>query len=121
MEPRKADDLKAKLDQVRREALGKEPAKTLDALDHLKDVISTTAKEAAETTARKNETLGQAENLADRLMKKGPMEMSPGALAEAMKQLGDLTRKAAAENAALQKGLDQLDSETLEALKEPAR
>jgi hypothetical protein len=119
LEPRKADDLKAKLDQLRREALGKEPVKTLDALDHLKDMVTTTAKEAAESTARKKETLGQAETLADRLMKKRPKdkEMSAKAMAEAMKQLATLTRKAAEENAAFQKKLDELDKELADALK----
>lgn len=117
LEPRKADDLKTKLDQLRREALGKEPVKTLDALDHLKDTVSQTAREAAESTARKNETLGQAETLADLLKKKKPMEISAKTSAEAMKQLAVLTRKAAAENELVEKGLE-LDKETLDALKD---
>jgi len=119
LEPRKADDLKSRLEQLRRQALGKEPVKTLEALDHLKDVVTQTAREAAESTARKNETLAQAETLADRLRKKRSKdkEMSPRAMAEAMKQLAILTRKASAENEMLQQGLDQLDRETQEALK----
>ncbi len=115
LEPRKALDLKSKLDQIRREALGKEPVKTLDALDHLKDVVKQTAREAAESDARKNESLGQAETLAD-VLKKRPKEMSARAMAEGMKQLAALTRKAAAENEQVQQALE-LDKELLEALK----
>jgi hypothetical protein len=115
LEPRKADDLKIRLEQLRREALGKEPVKTLEALDHLKDVVTQTAREAAESSARKNETLEQAESLAT-LMKKRPKELSAKATAEAMKQLATLTRKAAQENEAVQQKLDQLDREMQEAL-----
>src|SRR5262249_49363756 len=111
LEPRKANDIKDKLEQLRRDALGKEPTKTLEALDHPKDEVSRTARKAAESIARKNETLGQAETLADRLRKKQPgdKEMSAKEMAEAMKQLAALTRKAAAENELLQQDLDKLD------------
>jgi hypothetical protein len=116
LEPRKADDIKTKLDQLRREALGKEPAKTLDALDHLKDLVRQTAQQAAESTHRKNETLGQAATLAEVLKKKQPEQNNGKALSEAMQQLAALTRKAAAENAQLQQPLE-LDRELAEALK----
>ena len=69
LEPRKAEDYKAKLDQIRRDALGKEPVKTLDALDHVKDMLTQAAEEAAESLAKKNETAGRAETLADQLQK----------------------------------------------------
>jgi hypothetical protein len=114
LEPRKAEDLKSKLDQLRREALGKEPVKTLDALDHLKDAVSKTAKEAAESTARKNETLGRGETLAE-AMKKRSDQMSPKVSAEGMKELAKLMRKAAAENALVMHGLE-MDEELKEAL-----
>ncbi len=117
LEPRKASDLKSRLEQLRREALGKEPAKTLDALDHLKDQVRQTAREAAETSARKNETLGQAESLLERLKKKSSPEVSARARAEAMDQLAALTRKAAEENSKVQQGLDR---ELEEALKSGA-
>jgi hypothetical protein len=115
LEPRKADDLKSKLDKLRRDALGKEPVHTLDSLDKMKTDLSQTAKEAAESTARKNETLGKGETLAD-VLKKRPKEMSSKALAEAMKQLAVLTRKAAAENELVQHEME-LDPELMEAMK----
>ncbi len=116
LEPRKASDFKSKLDQIRKEALGKEPVKTLDALDTLKDKVRQIAQQAAESDQRKNETLGQAEALSE-MLKKRHKEMSGKALAEGMKQLAVLTRKAAAENELVQKGLE-LDKETLDSLKE---
>jgi hypothetical protein len=116
LEPRKADDFKAKLEQVRRDALGREPVKTLDALDHLKEEFRQIAQKAAEPIAHKNETLGQAETMAD-VLKKKPMEMSPKAMAEAMKELAVLTRKTAAENEAVRQKFE-LDKELTDAMKE---
>jgi hypothetical protein len=116
LEPRKAEDIKSKLDQIRRDALGKEPSHTLVDLDHIKDMLSKTAKEGAESTARKNETLGKAETLADLLKKKKPGDLSTKATAEAMQQLAALTRKAAEENEMIKENLG-LDKELAEALK----
>jgi hypothetical protein len=112
LEPRRADDLKTRVEQLRREAQGRDPVKTLESLDHLKDVVTKTAKEAAESAARKNENLARTETLADTLKKKAK-ELDAKALAEGMNQLAALTRQAAAENAALE---DKLDSEMLEGL-----
>jgi hypothetical protein len=114
LEPQRADDLKSKLDRIRREARGKEPVKTLDALDALKDMVSKTAKEAAESIARKSEGLGRAETLAD-VLKKRP-EMSPKLTAEGMKQLADLANKAAADNELLKQSME-IDKELMDALK----
>ena len=116
LEPRKAEDIKAKLDQIRRDALGKEPSHTLVDLDHIKDMLSKTAREGAEATARKKETLGKAETLADLLKKKKAGDLSAKATAEAMQQLATLTRKAAEENEMVQNKLE-LDKELEEALK----
>jgi hypothetical protein len=111
--PTRADDLKKKLGQVRDEARGKDPVKTLEALDHLQDVANQSAREDAESATRKNEDLGRAEQLAETLRKNGS-SFSPKALAEGMNELAALTRKAAAESGMLDKALDK---ELLDALK----
>jgi hypothetical protein len=112
LDPKRADDLKTKVEQLRRDAQGRDPVKTLEALDHLKDVVTKTAKEAAESATRKNETLARTETLADTLKKKAK-DLDAKALAEGMNQLAALTRQAAAENAGLE---GTLDAETLAAL-----
>lgn len=117
LEPRKADDIKSKLDQIRRDALGKEPAQTLVDLDHLKDMLKKTAREAAEASARKSESMSAAEKLADLLKKKKEGDLSPRATTEAMQHLSRLTEKAAQENKLVQEGLDKDAAGLVDALK----
>src|SRR5438876_200697 len=49
----RAGDLQKKLEQVRDEASGREPARTLEALDRVADATGRKAKEAAEAAVRK--------------------------------------------------------------------
>src|SRR5262249_33304136 len=48
LEPARAEDLQKRLTQLSEEASGREPAKTLEALDRVADTTSKKAKEAAE-------------------------------------------------------------------------
>jgi hypothetical protein len=95
LEQTRADDLKQKLDQVREEAKGKDPAKTLEALDHVENVTQKTAKEAAEDAARKTEELNKAESLADALRRLDNADLR--LMAEAMAALAAAAQKVAAE------------------------
>jgi hypothetical protein len=114
LQPQRAEDLKKKLDQLRREASGKEPVKTLEALDHVQEVVKKSASEAAESAAKKNEELARAETMADLLRKKKKgSKRDSKELAKAMKELATLTRKAADKADSLQR---HLDKETLDAL-----
>jgi hypothetical protein len=110
LEPQRAEDLKKKLEEVREDAQGRDPAKTLEALDHLENVTQKTAREAAEEASRKSEKLAQAESLADALQKAGD-KMDPKLRSEVMAELAARARKAAAE-----KDLADLDPELAEAL-----
>jgi len=105
LEQARADSLLEKLNRLREEALGKDPVKTLEALDHLQDVTKKTAQSAAESSLRKTETLASAETLAEALRKIGG-DLDPRLMAEAMKELGGLVKKAAAETEFLQQALD---------------
>jgi hypothetical protein len=95
LEAPRADDLEKKLEQIKDQAQGKDPAKTLEALDHVENVTQKTAQEAAEEAARKNEELGKAESLAEALqrMDKGADEKLLGemqaALAAAARKAGE--------------------------------
>jgi hypothetical protein len=109
----RADALSAKLEQLRRDASGKDPAKTLEALDHVQEVASKAAQDAAESAARKAEQLARAETMAEALDKMGG-KMDPQQLTEAMNELAALAKKAATEKELLEMGLDE---ETMEALK----
>jgi hypothetical protein len=110
----RAEFLKEKLNQVKDEALGKNPVKTLEALDHVRNMVTQAAKDAAESAVSKTEKLGKAEGLNEGL------RQNDGALdakvqKEAFEELAALVQKAAAETDLL-KTLDKLDPELLKEL-----
>jgi hypothetical protein len=110
LDAKRADDLKQKLDQVREDARGKDPAKTLEALDHVENVAQKTAREAADEAVRKTEELARAESLADALQRLDKAD--PKLMAEAMADLAARAQKAAGEKDLL----DPLDGELAKAL-----
>lgn len=63
----KAIDLQEKLDRLEREASALDPAKTWEALDHLKESNSQLAKQAGEEALKKIEALKRSETLAGAL------------------------------------------------------
>jgi hypothetical protein len=103
----RAESLQQKLEQVRDDAKAKEPAKTLEALDHLRDVTKNTAKASAESSMRKTEELAKAETLAEGLRAAAP-ELDAKLLAEGMKELSSLMEKVAKENGGLDKFTENL-------------
>jgi hypothetical protein len=116
LEPRRAEALKQKLAQLRQESSGRDPVKTLEALDHVQDTVQQSARDGAESLARKAEDAAKAEALADRLAKKRK-KMDARVLAEGMNELAELMRQSAAEAGLLDR---HLDAETLNALRKGA-
>lgn len=114
LDPERAENLKQKLGEVRAQAGGKDPAKTHEALDHLKDVVKQAARQAAEEKARQANQLGKVDAAAEALQKAGPM-LSPQETADLLKELAALAEKAAAESDALQ---GELGADLAAALKE---
>jgi hypothetical protein len=103
----RADDLKDKLDKLRDQANGKDPAKTLEALDHLDDLVQKAAREAAEDALRKTEQMTCEETLAEALRKaRKDKDLAPKVEAEAMAILSRETQKAAKESEELNEHLD---------------
>lgn len=96
--------MRKKLSQLHDNASGKDPAKTLEALDHLRSTTSKTAREAAESDLRRTERLADAQTIADALRKARPPDAKQ--TAQAMKELASLIAKSAAESARLRKHLD---------------
>lgn len=118
-----AETLEKKLDQLQAEASGEDPVKTWEALDHLTDMLSQEATEAAEDALSETERLTAAETLAEGLMNEAS-EMDAELLAEAMTTLSGLLQKAVEENALLAAQLPDLEDDgstlALEELKEIA-
>ena len=111
LDPQRADTLKERLQQLKDDASGKNPVKTLEALDHLRDIANKAAKEAAESAINKTEKLGKAEGLADGIQK-NEGELDPRVEQEALKTLASLVKEAAAETNLMEK----LDPELLKQL-----
>jgi hypothetical protein len=104
----RAEALKQKLEQVKEQARGRNPARTLEALDHLEHVTSQTAKAAAEATARKTARMARAEAATEALRKAGA-KMEEAWQTRAMEELAALTQKALEENDLLRKKLEKED------------
>jgi hypothetical protein len=67
IEPDEAKALMAKLEQIREEAVGRDPVKTWEAIDLLSEKPAQAAQEAAEAAVQKTEQLTKAETLASGL------------------------------------------------------
>lgn len=124
LERERAEALQHRLEQLEEEASGRDPVKTLDAIDHLDKLAQDAAKKAAENAIQKSEQTGQAEALAealkkhaeslakkgkqpDRLAKKNKDNgMNAKTLTRAMEELARLTRQAL-KDSDLQKQLEQ--------------
>jgi hypothetical protein len=65
VDPERAELLTSKLFEMREHASGKDPARTLEAMDHMRDLAVRLAREAAEQCITRNERLGEAEALAE--------------------------------------------------------
>ncbi|MCI0642236.1 MAG: hypothetical protein L0Y70_24425, partial [Gemmataceae bacterium] len=114
LEIAQAQFFKEKLDQLKKDTSGLNPAKTLDALDHVREQLTKAAKEAAEASIAKSEQLGKAEGLADGI-KKNDGALDPKVEKEALAELAALVNKAVQEAKSLEMNLD---AELLQQLQE---
>ena len=116
-----AETLEEKLAQLQEEALGDDPVKTWETLDHLADTLSQESTNAAQEALNETERLTEAETLSEGLINEGS-EMEAALLAESMAALSGLVQEAAQENELLAAQLPDLEgtenSFTLEELKE---
>jgi hypothetical protein len=94
IEPKRAEQLKARLRELKNESSVTRPAKTLEALDHLQEVVARSAKEAAESAVSKAEIQARAQALAEALARASD-DLDPKVRAEAMAELARLAEPAA--------------------------
>lgn len=104
--PEKADALEKNLAQVREDARSNDPAKTMEAMDHLEHTFKHEAREAAESAIKQAGAAERMEKLASALQS-AESRMDSKQFAEAMKELAEMTEKAAAENEMLEQMLDE--------------
>ena len=105
LEPERAQSLQEKLGQIRAESAAKDPAKTLEAIDYLHDIVSQAAKKSAEGMAREAKELAKVEASAEAL-DKAAESLDEKANTALMKELSAMAEKAANEGEALKEELD---------------
>ncbi|MBI4747379.1 MAG: hypothetical protein HY774_02780 [Acidobacteria bacterium] len=108
----KAEALEEQLSKIQQEAKGDDPAKTLEAIDHLDENLKKTAQEAAEKDVQATERLSQQEALAETLSKEGS-QMDDQLLAEATEELAEMAKESLGENAPESQALNQQLSQNL--------
>jgi hypothetical protein len=116
LESKRAETLAEKVAEMRKHASGKEPARTLEALDHLKKLASDTAREAAEECRRRSEQFGEAQALAEVLSHNADLLDSKLTM-EMMAELAGLLDKSGIDPKQLIDGLE-FDPELIKALRQ---
>ncbi len=116
LEPQKAEEYQRELKRLKDDAKGTSPAKTLEALDRLRDLAEKAAKEAAESAIKKTEKLAGAEGLAEGI-RKNEGALDPKVEKEALGTLAALVQAAMAETGVLDKRFDPELSKELEKAK----
>ncbi len=88
-----AQALREDMAQVGEDALGADPSRTWEALDHLADQLDQTAAEAADDALRRMTDSAAAESLA-KALQNGAGQLSQQQMAQAMEALAQLTKQA---------------------------
>lgn len=105
LDPKRAEMLAEKLAEMKEHSSGREPARTLEALDHLRHLTQETAQQAAEKSTRGSQRLGEAQALAQALMQNSDL-LDPQMAKEMLAELAGRMEK------------DELDPELLDALRQ---
>jgi len=109
----RAKTLEEALEQLRKEASGRDPAKTWEAMDHLEQSIAKASADAAEKAGRDAKSAAESEELAAAI-EQAQSEMAPSDLAEAMESLAGDLKKALQESALLSGELSKEMKEQIE-------
>ncbi|MDZ7616840.1 MAG: hypothetical protein U1E05_07550 [Patescibacteria group bacterium] len=104
--PDRIESLQSDLERIRQNALGSDPGKTMEAIDHLDYALGKSASDAAELAAKDAQTAGRMQQLAQ-AMQAAQGRMDPKQFAEAMQELAEMAEQAAAESQQLAEGLSE--------------
>ena len=102
LDPVEAKVLREKLEQITGDAAGNDPAKTLEALDHLSKTLAQKAEAAASAELQKMEKLAAMQAAAEELATPD-IDLSPKDLTEAMAEVGRRVEKMDAERGLVEK------------------
>jgi chorismate mutase len=105
LDPKRAETLAEKMKELSEHSSGKEPGRTLEALDHLRNLTQEAARQGAEKNTRSSQRLGEAQALAEALMENADL-IDPKLAKQVLEELAGLMDK------------DQFDPELMEALRQ---
>jgi hypothetical protein len=104
--PDRVEALENDLASIRREALGTDPGKTMEAIDHLDRSFSKAAADAAEQAIQDTHAASRVQELAEALQAVQG-QLDPKQFAEAMKEMAKLAEQAAEEGNLLAESLSE--------------
>jgi len=116
LDPKRAETLTEKAAELREHSSGKEPARTLEALDHLRSLTQEAARQAAEQSTQRGQHLGEAQALAEALLQNADL-LDPQLMKNVLAEVAGLMGKDGFPPELLQAlGQQKLDPEQLEKL-----
>ncbi|MGH7174630.1 MAG: hypothetical protein ACRELF_07480 [Gemmataceae bacterium] len=92
LEPKRAEMLAKIVAELHEHASGKDPARTLEALDHLRNLTQEAAREAAEQSTQRGQRLGEAQVLAEALLRNADL-LDPQLMKEVLAEVNGLMDK----------------------------
>ncbi|MHB1421727.1 MAG: hypothetical protein ACYC3I_00745 [Gemmataceae bacterium] len=92
LEPTRAEALAKKAAELKEHSSGKDPSRTLEALDHLRNLTREAARQSAENSTQRSQHLGEAQALAEALLQNADL-LDPQLMKEVLAELESLTDK----------------------------
>jgi hypothetical protein len=92
LDPKRAEMLAEKTAELRKHASGKEPARTLEALDHMRNLMQEAARQAAERSIERSQHFGEAQVMAEALLQNADL-LDPQLMKEVLAELDKLLGK----------------------------
>lgn len=105
LESKRAETLAEKAAELREHSSGKDPARTLEAVDHLRKLTQEAARQAAEQSTQRGQRLGEAQVMAEALLRNADL-LDPQLMKEVLAELDNMV------------GKDGLPPEVMEALRQ---
>jgi hypothetical protein len=92
LDPKRAEALAEKAEKLLEHSSGKDPARTLEALDHLRNLTQEAARQAAEQGTRHSQHLSEATTLAEALLRNADL-LDPQLMKEVLAEVQGLVGK----------------------------
>jgi hypothetical protein len=92
LESKRAETLAGKAAELREHSSGKDPARTLEALDHLRNMTQEAARQAAEQSTQRSQHFGEAQVMAEALLRNADL-LDPQLMKEVLAELNGLLGK----------------------------